>query len=92
MNIWSPFLQGQSVPIAPYIGSQINQEMEMGSVRLVIKMDGRVRWRVGSFISGPYRIHVNCQAFIPFGNPNSGIYVGRNAIKYQLIQGCGVSV
>ncbi|KAL2900050.1 NDR1/HIN1-like protein 1 [Bienertia sinuspersici] len=92
MNIWSPFLQGQSVPIAPYIGAQISQQMEMQNVQLLIKMDGRVRWRVGSFISGPYRIHVKCQAFIPLGNSDFGVSVGRNAVKYQLIQGCSVSV
>ncbi|KNA06098.1 hypothetical protein SOVF_184230 [Spinacia oleracea] len=92
MNIWSPFLQGQSVPIAPYIGAQINNELQMGSVKLVIKMDGRVRFRVGSFVSGSYRIHVNCPAYIPIGNPNIGTMVGRNAIKYQIVQGCGVSV
>uniref|UniRef100_A0A803MXX1 Late embryogenesis abundant protein LEA-2 subgroup domain-containing protein n=1 Tax=Chenopodium quinoa TaxID=63459 RepID=A0A803MXX1_CHEQI len=92
MNIWSPFLQGQSVPIAPYIGAQINNELQMGSVHLIIKLDGKVRFRVGSFVSGSYRIHVNCPAYIPMNNPGAGIMVGRNAIKYQLIQGCSVSV
>lgn len=92
MNIWSPYLQGQKVPIAPYIGMQIEQARSMGTVQLVIKMDGRVRFRVGSFVSGSYRIHVNCPAIIPFGNDNAGVMVGNNAIKYQLIQNCDVSV
>ncbi|CAO2839258.1 unnamed protein product [Amaranthus hypochondriacus] len=92
VSIWSPFLQGQNVPVAPFIGVQINGELQSGGVYILIRLDGRVRWRVGSFISGPYHIHVTCPAFIPLGNPNVGISVGKNAIKYQLTQGCSVSV
>ncbi|XP_074311851.1 NDR1/HIN1-like protein 1 [Silene latifolia] len=92
MNVWSPYLQGPSVPIAPYLGAEINQDISMGSVQLVIKMDGRVRFKVGTYVSGSYRIHVNCHAYIPIGNTDNGIYVSRNVIKYTLSKSCDVSV
>lgn len=57
----------------------------------MIKIDGRVRWKVGSFVTGRYRLHVRCPAYIPFGNRNSGVVVG-NAVKYQLATRCSVSV
>jgi hypothetical protein len=57
----------------------------------LIKIDGRVRWKVGSIITGRYRLHVTCFASIPFENRNSGNYVG-NAVKYQLSTRCGVSL
>lgn len=92
MNIWSPFLTGQAVPIAPYIGVAINQDRSMGGVQIVIKLDGRIRFRVGSFTSGTYSIHVTCPAIIPFGDSGAGVYLGNNAVKYQLVQSCSVSV
>jgi len=91
-NVWSPFLRGPSVPIAPYLGSQINQDLAMGTVQVVIKMDGRLRFKVGSYTSGSYGIHVKCQAYIPIGNPNGGVYVANNVIKYTLSRSCDVSV
>ncbi|KAK9723615.1 hypothetical protein RND81_05G012500 [Saponaria officinalis] len=91
-DVWSPYLQGQSVPIAPYLGSEIGQDLALGSVQVVIKMDGWVRFKVGTFVSGSYRIHVNCNALIPIGNPNSGVYVSRNVVKYPLVKTCDVDV
>ncbi|XP_047952778.1 NDR1/HIN1-like protein 1 [Salvia hispanica] len=63
-----------------------------GAVNLLVKMNGRVRWKVGSFISGRYHLHVACAAYIPVGNSkNTGIVVG-NSVKYQLSQRCSVNV
>lgn len=95
-NIWSPFVFGTNVPVAPYNGASLSQDQSTGSINIVIKLNGRVRWRVGRFISGRYHIHVTCPAYIPFGNnkQNSaipGIVVGAG-IKYQLSQKCSVNV
>ena len=94
MDIWSPFLRGDSVPIAPYVGTQLNQDRSIGSIGIVIKLEGRVRWKVGSLTTGSYGIHVSCPAVIPFGSnaANNGVLVGNNAIKYSLVQSCSVSV
>ncbi|KAJ0468122.1 hypothetical protein HanIR_Chr14g0692921 [Helianthus annuus] len=94
-NVWSPFVYGTNVPVAPYNGQSLSEDQENGSINLLIMLNGRVRWRVGRFISGRYHIHVRCPAYIPFGNkPNSaipGIVVG-TGIKYQLSTRCSVNV
>ncbi|CAK9320207.1 unnamed protein product [Citrullus colocynthis] len=92
LNIWSPFLVGNAVPISPYNGAALNQDQAVGTVQLSIKLDGRVRFKVGTFISGRYHLNVDCPAAIMFGNPTAGIIVGNNAVKYQLVRPCSVSV
>ncbi|XP_010262976.1 PREDICTED: NDR1/HIN1-like protein 12 [Nelumbo nucifera] len=91
INIWSPFVYGSNVPIAPYLAASLSQDQNIGMVLIKIKVDGRVRWKVGTWISGNYHIHVNCPAYITFGSRNTGIQVG-TAFKYQLVQPCGVDV
>lgn len=91
VNIWSPFLYANSVPIAPFNGQLLIQDQANGAVDLTIKMDGRVKWKVGSYTTGRYHLHVSCPAYIPFGNRATGIVVG-TGIKYQLSQSCSVSV
>ncbi|CAI9760888.1 unnamed protein product [Fraxinus pennsylvanica] len=92
VNIWSPFVSGNNVPVAPYNGLALSQDQSNGALYMVFKIDGRVRWKVGSFISGRYHLHVTCPAYIPVGNSwNTGIIVG-TAVKYQLSQRCKVSV
>ncbi|KAG8376820.1 hypothetical protein BUALT_Bualt09G0103600 [Buddleja alternifolia] len=92
VNVWSPFIYGSNVPVAPYNGIALSQDQSNGAIKLTIKMDGRVKWKVGSFVSGRYHLHVTCPAYIPIGNSkNTGIIIG-NAIKYQLSQYCSVSV
>ncbi|KAK1397254.1 VAMP protein SEC22 [Heracleum sosnowskyi] len=90
-NVWSPFIYGNSIPVAPYNGAALSQDQSNGDIWLMIKINGKVKWKVGSFTSGHYNIHVTCPAYIPFGNRNSGIAVG-SAVKYQLSTKCQVSV
>lgn len=90
--VWSPFLYGNSVPVAPYIGVSLNQDQIAGTVLVNIRVDGRIRWKVGTFISGKYRLYVNCPAYINFGGRGNGVAVGPAAIKYQLILDCHVDV
>nr|GMD61605.1 protein YLS9-like [Ipomoea batatas] len=93
VTIWSPFLNGNAVPVAPYLGVEISQDQNAGRVLINIRVDGRIRWKVGTFISGRYRLDANCPAYLSFGenySPNS-ILVGSTA-KYQLVQNCHVDV
>ncbi|XP_051148918.1 NDR1/HIN1-like protein 1 [Andrographis paniculata] len=93
VNVWSPFIYGNNVPVAPYNGVALAQDKSDGAISLVVKISGRVRWKVGAFISGRYHLHVTCPAYIPIGNSrNTGIVVGNNAVKYQLSQTCSVNV
>ncbi|KAG6437191.1 hypothetical protein SASPL_102102 [Salvia splendens] len=92
LNIWSPFIYGNDVPVAPFNGLALAQDQSNGAIKLTVKLDGRVKWKVGSFVSGRYHLHVSCPAYIPLGNTKSnGIIVGAG-VKYQLSQSCTVSV
>lgn len=56
-------------------------------------MEGRVRWKVGTFTSGRYHIYVKCPAYISYGGGRgNGVVVGGNAVKYQMVQDCSVSL
>ncbi|KAL3536040.1 hypothetical protein ACH5RR_004501 [Cinchona calisaya] len=91
VNVWSPFILGNNVPIAPYNGVQLTSDQSNGALQLTIKIDGRVKWKVGTFTSGRYHLHAACWANIPLGNRGTGISVG-TGIKYQLSQSCRVSL
>ncbi|KAG9135697.1 hypothetical protein Leryth_002428 [Lithospermum erythrorhizon] len=91
-NVWSPFVYGTNVPIAPYNGPLLSEDQETGSISLTIKMDGRIKWKVGAITTGRYHVHVTCPAYIAFGNKNNnGLFIG-TAVKFQLQQKCSVSL
>ena len=92
MNIWSPFVYGTSVPVAPFNAVSLDGDQDNGAVTLIIRADGRVRWKVGTFITGKYHLYVRCLAYINFGNKAAGVIVGDNAVKYTLTSSCSVSV
>jgi len=92
VNVWSPFISGVNVPVAPYNGASLSQDQAAGTVALIFKIDGRVRFKVGTYVSGRYHLHVRCPARLDFGGRTTGIIVGSNAVKYQLTQSCSVTV
>ncbi|XP_019199535.1 PREDICTED: NDR1/HIN1-like protein 12 [Ipomoea nil] len=94
VTVWSPFVNGNAVPVAPYLGVEIGQDQNAGRVLINIRVDGRIRWKVGTFISGRYRLNANCPAYLSFGGgqySQNSILVGSTA-KYQLVQQCYVDV
>ncbi|CAL0310545.1 unnamed protein product [Lupinus luteus] len=92
VDVWSPFVYGNNVPVAPYNFVALSQDQSNGNILVTVNIDGSVRWKVGTFISGHYHIYIRCPAYINFGAQNNGIFVGNNAVKYQLVQQCTVSV
>ncbi|XVE59634.1 hypothetical protein DITRI_Ditri05aG0061800 [Diplodiscus trichospermus] len=91
VTIWSPFLYGNVVPVAPFLEAGLSQDMDAGLVLLNIKVFGQVKWNVGTWTSGRYQIIANCPAYISSSDRNKNILVGP-AIKYQLLQTCSVDV
>ncbi|CAL5361780.1 unnamed protein product [Camellia sinensis] len=91
VNVWSPMVSGVNVPVAPYNGVALSQDQAYGTVLLTIKIEGRVRFKVGTYISGRYHLYVKCPVNIVFGNSTAGVVVV-NGIKYQLAQSCSVSL
>ncbi|CAL5440642.1 unnamed protein product [Camellia sinensis] len=70
VNIWSTVVSGVNVPVAPYNGVALSQGQADGTVMLTIKIEGRVRFEVGTYISGCYHLSVKCPDNIVFGNPH----------------------
>ncbi|XP_022983106.1 NDR1/HIN1-like protein 1 [Cucurbita pepo subsp. pepo] len=94
VSVWSPFVSGTAVPVAPFISTALNQDRDVGALPLLVKIEGRVRWKVGNFISGRYQFHVNCPVVIKFdGCPPSGDgSIVQYNVKYQVVQRCHVSI
>ncbi|XP_041992521.1 NDR1/HIN1-like protein 12 [Salvia splendens] len=91
--VWSPFLYGDAVPVAPELGVALGQDQIAGTLMVNIRVRGRIRWKVGTFVSGGYHLYVNCLAFINSGGRSVGIGGGGEvAVKYQLVMDCHVDV
>ncbi|XP_073138279.1 NDR1/HIN1-like protein 1 [Henckelia pumila] len=88
-TVWSLNLNGNSVPLAPYLAVALKQERLTGTVLIKMRVEGRIRWKVSTFISGKYHLHVNCPAYVNFGSKSNGLAMGP-AINYQLIMNCHV--
>ncbi|KAJ3671385.1 hypothetical protein LUZ60_007464 [Juncus effusus] len=84
VDIWSPYLFGANVPIAPYLGNAILQDCQAGFIMIHVKIDGRIRWKVGSWISGHYHLFVNCPAFL--------VTQGTQSFRFQQMASCSVEV
>jgi hypothetical protein len=86
--VWSPFLCGESVPVAPGLMLALHQDQNVGAVLLNIKIDGNVKWKVGTWFSGKYHLNVNCPAYIKFGERNNGGIVVGPVMKFESAVHC----
>ncbi|XP_028756786.1 NDR1/HIN1-like protein 1 [Neltuma alba] len=64
ITVWSPYLYGNAVPLPPYALDAVREELNTGAVMLKVVVEGEVKWKVGSWVSGTYHLHVNCPAYI----------------------------
>ncbi|KAG9455462.1 hypothetical protein H6P81_008366 [Aristolochia fimbriata] len=62
-NLLTALLSGDWVPVPPSFGDQLLLHGQM--VILNIKLNGRLRWKVGSWVSGHYHFNVDCAAPMP---------------------------
>ncbi|GMN61168.1 hypothetical protein TIFTF001_030261 [Ficus carica] len=89
VTIWSPVLFGNDVPISPYLQQVLSQDLNVGAMLVDVKIVGRVKWKVGSWVSGKYYLDVNCPAYVRFAGPTGMVPVGP-AVKLQVLQRCQV--
>ncbi|KAI3471268.1 hypothetical protein Pfo_027931 [Paulownia fortunei] len=66
-NLLSASLAGNQQPLAPSLAYQVQHDQGTGKLALNFKVIGRLRWKVGSWVSGRYRFTVNCITIMPFG-------------------------
>lgn len=88
--IWSPFLYGTDIPVGPYLTESLSQDENAGFLLIVVKVEGKLRWKVGSWVSGRYHIYVNCPAFLTVGNGKGD--GGGWGFKFQQMVTCSVDV
>ncbi|KAG7537815.1 Late embryogenesis abundant protein LEA_2 subgroup [Arabidopsis suecica] len=67
INLLTAFLQGTELPVAQSFGYQISRDRSTGKIIIGLKMDGKLRWKIGTWVSGAYRFNVNCLAIVAFG-------------------------
>ncbi|KAL6004041.1 hypothetical protein ACLOJK_004587 [Asimina triloba] len=70
-NLLSASLLGSWVPVAPSFGYEMGRDQASGKLLLGLKLNGRLRWKVGTWVSGRYHFNVDCVAVMSFG-PNVG--------------------
>ncbi|XP_041990139.1 NDR1/HIN1-like protein 1 [Salvia splendens] len=90
--VWSPFLYGDAVGLAPEIGVALGQDLVAGTPTVNVIVRSKIRWKVGTFVSGGYHLYVNCPAIMNSGGRRSGIGGGEAAITYQFFLDCRVDV
>ncbi|CAO2140925.1 unnamed protein product [Urochloa humidicola] len=90
VDVWSPILAGPNVPFAPFLADALRKDVANGYLIMEVRIDGRVRWKVGSWTSGHYHIFVTCPAyFITSGN--NGV-AGAHGFRFQTATYCHVEV
>ncbi|KAF7000492.1 hypothetical protein CFC21_016387 [Triticum aestivum] len=97
VTIWSPVLSGESVPVAGYVAEAMKQDIASGYVSLQVKIDGRVKWKVGTWVSGSYHLFVSCPAMLaagpggmPLGGGPNGTGGAVASLKFTQPTGCTV--
>ncbi|KAJ6825285.1 NDR1/HIN1-like protein 1 [Iris pallida] len=72
-NLLSASLCGAGVPVAPSVGYEVGHDVQVaGRMLLLLKLDGQLRWKVGSWVSGTYRFDVDCAAVVGVLQPPGG--------------------
>ncbi|KAL5214506.1 hypothetical protein ABZP36_003658 [Zizania latifolia] len=96
-SVWSPFLQSlDHVQLPLYLAVALAQDETAGYVLIDIRVDGWVRWKVGTWISGHYHLRVNCPALLTV-NDGKGSYGvntggGEGYFRFQQAAACAVDV
>lgn len=67
-NLLSASLIGNQQPVAPSFAYEVQRDQGTGKMALNFKVMGRLRWKVGTWVSGRYRFVVNCITIMPLGN------------------------
>ncbi|XP_010251416.1 PREDICTED: NDR1/HIN1-like protein 12 [Nelumbo nucifera] len=69
-NLLTASLVGIGLPVAPSFGYEVGRDQTTGKLILSLKVNGRLRWKVGTWVSGRYRFNVECVAIMAF-EPNA---------------------
>ncbi|KAG4972158.1 hypothetical protein AAZX31_13G295300 [Glycine max] len=91
--VWSPYLYASAVPVSSFTLQILQQDRTSGGILVNVKVSGRVKWKVGTWVSGNYHINVNCPAYLRVASDrDDAVGFAGPAIKFQLSQSCIVDV
>ncbi|XP_071721784.1 NDR1/HIN1-like protein 26 [Rutidosis leptorrhynchoides] len=68
-NLLSASLVGTGLPVSASFGYEVGRDRTVGKLVLNLKVNGKLRWKIGTWVSGRYRFTVNCISVMAFG-PN----------------------
>ncbi|XP_019101066.1 PREDICTED: NDR1/HIN1-like protein 12 [Camelina sativa] len=88
VNVWSSIVAGNFIPVAPDIALHLDQDQTTGAIMLMLHLDGQIRWKFGTLITGKYHLRAMCPAYIKVWKSAAGVIVGKNAVEYRLIRTC----
>lgn len=66
-NLLTASLTGNGVPVASSFRYEVIRDTTVGKMVMNLKVNGRLRWKLGTWVSRKYRFNVNCAAIMPFG-------------------------
>ncbi|KAL3754263.1 hypothetical protein ACJRO7_001491 [Eucalyptus globulus] len=59
-------LVGNGLPVADSLGYQVERDQTAGKLALSIKLNGQLRWKVGTWVSRKNMLNVNCVVVMAF--------------------------
>ncbi|CAL5344214.1 unnamed protein product [Camellia sinensis] len=65
-NLLAGSLTGTGLPAGPSFGYELGRDRAAGKLVMSLKMNGRLRWKVGTWVSGRNRFNANCVAVVDF--------------------------
>ncbi|KAJ8750049.1 hypothetical protein K2173_013964 [Erythroxylum novogranatense] len=90
ITVWSPLLNGNSMPISPYLAAVMSEDFNADIVLVNIKVSAKLKWKVGTWMSGDYHLIVNCPAY--FTSSKQDVFPLSVGIKYPFGRSCSVEV
>ncbi|KAK6129371.1 hypothetical protein DH2020_036887 [Rehmannia glutinosa] len=67
-NIQSLILIGNQQFVGPSLGYQVVNDQRTGKLGLNFRILGKLRWKLGNWVSGKHDFSANCVTVIPFGD------------------------
>ncbi|PIA48751.1 hypothetical protein AQUCO_01300003v1 [Aquilegia coerulea] len=97
-NILNALLNAGSkgLPVASSFGYEVSRDqMEAGTLILSVKVNGRLRWKVGTWVSSRYHFNVDCvivMAFPPAANSSLLVSASSGPLSSTKVTHCSTDV
>lgn len=65
-NLLTASLAGDEIPVAPSLAYEMEHDQIIGRMVLNLKVSGRLRWKVATFVTGHYGFDVKCVSVMAF--------------------------